>query len=190
MADPTTSETVGSPPSPLRGEIAKSALMETLQVGYLHAVAAASGCSLGKPSPDVSGTDWHLDHPSRSHATDPTQPLRVQLKCTSQITPGRLDGALYFPVTLKNEHLAHLAASPVTICRILVMMIAPRNIEEWLSASADALALRHCCYWANLEGVSITGQRKTTVRVPVKNVFDDIALCEIMRLRGQGVTPR
>ena len=186
----TSPQTKGSQPSPLRGEIAQTALMETLQVGYLHAVAAAAGCSLSKPSPDVSGTDWHLDHPSHAHVTDPTQPLRVQLKCTSQVTPSRLVGASDFPMTLRNEHLAHLAASPVTICRILVVMIAPGNIGDWLSASADALALRHCCYWANLEGVRITGQTRTTVRVPVNNVFDDVALCDIMRLRGQGVTPR
>ncbi|MDT0478138.1 DUF4365 domain-containing protein, partial [Streptomyces sp. DSM 41014] len=34
--------------APLRGSLATTACMETLQVGYLHAVAAAAGCSLSQ----------------------------------------------------------------------------------------------------------------------------------------------
>ena len=44
-----------------RGTLATTACMETLQVGYLHAVAAAAGCSLSQPFPD-NGIDWHVSH--------------------------------------------------------------------------------------------------------------------------------
>ncbi|MYV63563.1 DUF4365 domain-containing protein, partial [Streptomyces sp. SID4931] len=49
------------PDAPLRGSLATTACMETLQVGYLHAVAAAAGCSLSQPFPD-NGIDWHVSH--------------------------------------------------------------------------------------------------------------------------------
>ncbi|NEE17624.1 DUF4365 domain-containing protein, partial [Streptomyces sp. SID7499] len=45
--------------TPLRGSLATTACMETFQVGYLHAVAAAAGCSLSQPFPD-NGIDWHV----------------------------------------------------------------------------------------------------------------------------------
>ena len=41
---------------PLRGTLATTACMETLQVGYLHAVAAAAGCSLSQPFPTTAST--------------------------------------------------------------------------------------------------------------------------------------
>ena len=72
--------------APLRGTLATTACMETLQVGYLHAVAAAAGCSLSQPFPD-NGIDWHVSHSSPGHTVDDEVTIKVQLKCTYQIPP-------------------------------------------------------------------------------------------------------
>jgi hypothetical protein len=76
--------------------------------------------------------------------------------------------------------------SPVTVSTILVAMLVPREVEEWLTLTPENLLVRHCCYWVNLEGVPITGETKTTVRVPRQQVFDDSALCAIMERIGKG----
>ena len=47
-----------------------TAAMEVPQTGYLHAVAAAAGCALGKPSPHVHGTDYNVSHGSAERTTD------------------------------------------------------------------------------------------------------------------------
>ncbi|MEU6118992.1 DUF4365 domain-containing protein [Streptomyces sp. NPDC047117] len=173
-------------PVPLRGQLATTASMETLQVGYLHAVAAAAGCSLAQPFPD-NGIDWHVSHSAPGHTIDDEVTIKVQLKCTYQVRP-RPPGAS-FGFTLDNEHLVKLARTPVAVHKILVVMLVPRSPEDWLLASHDRLELRHCCYWINLAGRQATGRRKTTVRIPTTRVFDDRALSEIMTRVGAGGRP-
>jgi hypothetical protein len=179
-----------SAPPTLRGEIAVSARQETLQVGYLHAVAAAAGCTLASPSPDVHGTDWNVEHPHSSHTTDPVAQIKVQLKATYQVKPDDLAGKTDFAFTLKNKHLNKLNMKSPLIPRLLVVLVMPDVVENWLLSSPDQLNLRHCAYWVNLAGLAATGVERTTVRVPVKNVFDDIGLCKIMEQVGKGVTPK
>jgi hypothetical protein len=61
LPDATVNATPDSPKAlaePLRGDVHVTASMEMLQTGYLHAVAAAAGCAVGKPLPDVHGIDW------------------------------------------------------------------------------------------------------------------------------------
>jgi Domain of unknown function (DUF4365) len=160
--------------------------METLQIGYLHAVAAAAGCTLASPTPD-RGFDWNVSHEHDLHTVDSEPTIKVQLKSTSQIAP-HPDGDT-FAITLENDHLRKLAQSPVTIPRLLVAMIIPRDIGDWVTVEPDYMTLRHCAYWANLEGHPITGATRTTVRVNTQYVFDDQALCRIMQQVGAGVTP-
>ncbi|CAM5555604.1 hypothetical protein SALBM135S_04490 [Streptomyces alboniger] len=179
--------------APPRGTLATTACMETLQVGYLHAVAAAAGCSLSQPFPD-NGIDWHVSHSAPGHTVDDEVTIKVQLKCTYQIPPVAAspdDGATRpaFSFTLDNAHLEKLARTPVSVHKILVVMIAPRSQDDWLRAGHDRLDLRHCCYWTNLAGHPVTGRRRTTVRVPTSRIFDDRTLCEIMTRVGRGGRP-
>ncbi len=180
------------PPAPARGTLATTACMETLQVGYLHAVAAAAGCSLSQPFPD-NGIDWHVSHSAPGHTVDDEVTIKVQLKCTYQIPP-RSPGLAFssfpfFSFTLDNGHLAKLARTPVSVHKILVVMLVPRSQDDWLRADHDRLDLRHCCYWMNLAGHPLTGRHKTTVRIPTSRIFDDRALCEIMARVGTGGRP-
>ncbi|MEV5988146.1 DUF4365 domain-containing protein [Streptomyces sp. NPDC052051] len=173
--------------SPSRGALAITACMETLQVGYLHAVAAAAGCSLSQPFPD-NGIDWHISHTAPGHTVDDEATIKVQLKCTYQLPP-RGPADRFFSFTLDNEHLTKLARTPVSVHKILVVMLAPRSQDDWLRAGHDRLDLRHCCYWANLAGHPVTGRRRTTVRISTARIFDDRALCEIMTRVGTGGRP-
>lgn len=84
--DPRTGTPGDARTGPLRGTLATTACMETLQVGYLHAVAAAAGCSLSQPFPD-NGIDWHVSHGAPEHVVDDEVTIKVQLKATYQIPP-------------------------------------------------------------------------------------------------------
>ncbi|RSS23611.1 DUF4365 domain-containing protein [Streptomyces sp. WAC08452] len=191
--------------APSRGSLAVTACMETLQVGYLHAVAAAAGCSLSQPFPD-NGIDWHVSHSAPGHTVDDEVTIKVQLKATYQLAPNPparrppppstergapppRHAGRFFSFTLDNDHLAKLARTPVSVHKILVVMIVPRSRDQWLRAGHDRLDLRHCCYWTNLAGHPITGRRRTTVRIPTARIFDDRALCEIMTRVGTGGKP-
>ncbi|CCB77978.1 conserved protein of unknown function [Streptantibioticus cattleyicolor NRRL 8057 = DSM 46488] len=160
--------------------------METLQVGYLHAVAAAAGCSLAQPYPD-NGIDWHVSHTSPGHLVDDEVTIKIQLKATYQVAPH--PPGPFFSFTLDNDHLVKLARHPVSVHKILVVMLVPRGQERWIGAGHERMELRHCCYWTNLAGHPVTGRHKTTVRIPTARIFDDRALCEIMARVGAGGRP-
>lgn len=160
--------------------------MEMLQDGYVRAVAAASGCTMAKPEPD-DGIDWLLGHTSSAHKDDPQVDLKVQLKSTHQCQPNPESG--FVSVKLKNDRFRLLAQHPVTIHRILVALIIPREVDKWVSAAHDYLELRHCAYWVNIAGLQPSGEKETAVRVPTTQVFDDVALCGIMQRIGSGGSP-
>ena len=111
----------------------------------------------------------------------------MQLKCTYQVAPN--PPGRFFSFTLDNDHLRKLARTPVSVHKILVVMLVPRTQDDWLRAGHDRLDLRHCCYWVNLAGHAITGRTRTTVRIPTNRIFDDRALCEIMTRVGTGGRP-
>ncbi|NKQ55379.1 DUF4365 domain-containing protein [Amycolatopsis sp. K13G38] len=161
--------------------------MEILQIGYLHAVAAAAKCSIATPNPDKK-LDWIVTHQSSAHtAGDDEVTLKLALKATKQVAASPKGDS--FPFTLKNEHLEYLNYINPTVNRIMVVMLLPPKIEDWIVARGDYLELRHCCYWVNLSGEAISGEKRTTVRVPTNQVFDDEALCGIMGRIGSGGRP-
>lgn len=176
----------GQNSGPLRGDLRIKSRMEMLQDGYIRAVAAAAGCTMAKPEPD-DGIDWVLTHTSTKHPGDPQVDLKVQLKSTSQSQPNPQSG--YVSVKLSNARFELLAQNPVIVHRILIALIIPKNVEKWVRASHNYMELRHCAYWVNIAGAKPTGTEESSVRVPTSNVFDDIALCDIMRRVGSGGTP-
>ncbi|TKA00106.1 DUF4365 domain-containing protein [Actinacidiphila oryziradicis] len=175
-----------APASPLRGELEQKRRMEMLQDSYLRAVAAAAGCTMAKPDPD-DGIDWQLCHSSESHTTDCQIDLKIQLKSTWTSAPNPANG--FVSVTVANDRLRMLARTRVTVHRILVAMIVPENVADWIDASHDIFQLRHCAYWRSVTGVEPSGREKTAVRVSTSQIFDDVALCGIMERIGKGGTP-
>lgn len=171
----------------LRGDLADTASMEILQIGYLHAVAAAAKCSIATPNPDKR-LDWLVTHQSSSHtAGDDEVTLKLALKATTTVPANPTGNSFSF--TLKNEHLEYLTYLQPTVNRILVVMLLPSNIDDWIIAHSNYLELRHCCYWVNLSGHPITGRDRTTIRIPTNQLFDDRALCGIMARIGSGGRP-
>ncbi len=116
------------------------------------AVAAAAGCSLSQPFPD-NGIDWHVSHSAPGHTVDDEVTVKVQLKATYQVAPNPARAS--FSLHLDNAHLRKLARTPVSVHKILVVMLVPRSRDDWLRAGHDRLDLRHCCYWTNLAGHSV-----------------------------------
>lgn len=169
-----------------RGAIDRSRSMETLQTAYLHAVVAAAGCSLSSPTPD-NGVDWIVSHEGE-HKVDPEPSIKVALKATQQLHPD--PSGLHFKFSLTRAHFDKLAASPVTLTRLLIVMIVPSAMEDWITSTPIDFIMRHRCYWVNMEGEKSNGKASQTVAVPTANVFDDEALCEILCEVGAGGVPR
>jgi hypothetical protein len=171
---------------PLRGEIAvtrKTDLMELVQEAQFRAAAAAAGCPIAKPVPD-DGMDWVVFHRNADHLVAPQVSIEVQLRSTSRIAPPLGDK---FAFALDNDTFDRLT-EPTIFPRVLIVCILPPDIEDWVRADRveDIFQLRHLSYWYSPRGVTKTGRTQTTVHIPTSQVFDDVALCDIMQRVGKG----
>ena len=167
--------------TPLRGDIAvrqRTNLMEQIHNAQFTASAAAAGCSVAKPCPD-DGLDWVVMHRTANHPKRRQAQIEVQLRSTSQITPPDGDN---FPFPVDNATFDRLTEDAY-YQRLLIVCLLPANIEEWIYADrlGSVFQLRHLSYWRSLRNEPRTGNTQTTVRIDTANVFDDLALCEIMK---------
>lgn len=173
----------------LRGDIAltrKTDLMEKVQDAQFRASAAAAGCTIAKPEPD-DGIDWIVTHRSSNHLIGRRVNIEVQLRSTSQLAPP-LGDDISFPLDTDTfDRLTEESYYP----RLLIVCILPEKIEDWIYAdrASDIFQLRHLSYWFNVRNSRRTGVTKTTVHIPTTQIFDDRALCDIMRRVGRGEVP-
>lgn len=148
---------------------------EEFSYAYVHAIAAAVGYSCEK-SPrllDLDGIDLTI-RASGNYRVRKRSILDLQVKCTSDFKILKKDG-IKFPLLVHNYE--DLISEINTIPCILVVVIIPENVDEWLIHSPDELRLRRCGYWKSLKGAPPTSNRKTiTIDIPYRNQFTPNAL--------------
>jgi hypothetical protein len=158
---------------------------ELFSDAFIHAVSARAGCALSKPSIDRTSVDWMV------HAVTGRYPqLNIQLKCTSKIEPwdDEAESFSFFLDNLKNYE--DLIARDVLVPMILVVVLVPDKIADWLEVTDEHFLLRRCAYWVSLRGESpTTNTSGITIKVPVTQVFDHEALEDIMTRLEQGGLP-
>jgi hypothetical protein len=140
---------------------------------FILAIAAVAGCSAAKPSVDNDTIDWTLSNRL------PRRPkIDIQLKCT-QDDSGTPD-SIRFVLSMKNYR--DLILADVSIPRILVVVIVPTDIADWLDMTPASLALRRHAYWVSLSGQPESENETTiTVEVPRTNSFSVAVLEGLMQ---------
>ncbi|MGI2906403.1 DUF4365 domain-containing protein [Tolypothrix sp. VBCCA 56010] len=112
--------------------------------------------------------------------------LELQLKSTS--TDVLDENAIRYPIKLKNYD--DLRITNFAIPRILVVILIPENLADWLQQSEQELCMKYCGYWVSLRGMPQTQNSTTvTITIPKTNQFTVVALQSIMQGIGQGVKP-
>jgi len=158
---------------------------EEFSIAYVHAVASAAGCAvdhvrIDNDSVDLTILSWDARGAVRSPRMD------VQMKCTS--APASTATAIAFRLPMKN--FTDLRADNVQVPRILVAMVVPDAVADWLNQSEQETALRHCAYWLSLRGHTASSNRGSLmVHVPRTNLFTVAALAGIMQGLSQAVIP-
>lgn len=157
-------------------------LMELFQESIVGAIAAAAGCNVGVPRID-NGIDLDLTH---EMPNDEDAMLRVQLKAVS--SGWNADNSKISAKMHKTRYNKMRRLNP-SLAQIIVIMDLPANQEEWIRSEHPFTLAQHLCYWANLAGEpEFRGAGDmVTVSATADNVFDDVALCQIMaRIRAGG----
>lgn len=74
---------------------------------------------------------------------------------------------------------------------IFLLMATCREQARWTECNHDALTVRHCCYWAYLEGYEIEpGVQSPSVTIRTVNLFDAETLTRIMDKLDRGESLR
>jgi len=74
--------------------------------------------------------------------------------------------------------------------RILVVVLVPENLADWLVHSEDELSMRHCGYWVSLRGQLETSNATTvTVELPRSNQFTVEAVVSMFQRISNGGFP-
>jgi hypothetical protein len=90
---------------------------------------------------------------------------------------------------VKIKNYDDLRDDTVMVPRILVVVLVPDDISDWMQHTEPELLLRRCGYWCSLRGLEPT-QNKQTVSVSIDraNLFSPDGLGQIMeRLRTGGL---
>ena len=111
--------------------------------------------------------------------------IETQLKCTSQDVL-RHDH-LAFPLSIKNYD--ELRCVDYQVQRILIVVLVPTAVNDWMAQSEESLALRRCGYWATLRGEpEVANETQITVYLPRVQIFSVDDLRAIMvRVAGGGL---
>ena len=158
---------------------------EQLSNVYLQAVTTVAGYSLYRPSVDDNSVDWGIAAKGVMGRIRAPR-LELQLKSTSRDLLD--DKYLRYPLKLKNYD--DLRLLDFAIPRILIVLVLPENLADWLQQSEEELCLRYCAYWVSLRGIPETPNTTTvTISLPRSNQFTATALESIMQRIGQGVEP-
>ena len=158
---------------------------EAISRAYVKAVAAAAGFATYQPSVDDDSIDLGIAASSTSGCAKRPR-LEMQLKCTASVPPE--EPTLSFPIKKKNYD--DLRPSEVAIPRILLVMLVPDNLADWLNHTERELAIRRCTYWLSLRDMPETmNEKSVTVAIPRTNVFSVDGLRSMMNRIDQGGLP-
>lgn len=153
---------------------------EQFSRAWLAAIAATAGVASAIPCPDEDSIDVTLSLRGGSGAIRSPK-LDVQLKGTEHDLP-----ANDFKFVLSKKNYDDLRADDVAVPRILVVVMVPGDIADWLTHRPDEMALRRCGWWMSLKGaLASSSLQSVTVTVPAANVLTAPVLFGIMgRISG------
>jgi hypothetical protein len=158
---------------------------EEFSCAYIKAVASVAGYTVeNKLRPmDNAGVDVTIEVPGEiGEVLFPK--FDAQVKCTSQDILH--ENYIRFPLKVKNYNkLRH--ERPLTP-QILIIVLVPSDISEWLNISEEETLMKKCGYWISLKGWPETNNNRTiTIDIPRSNLFTPSALKSIMNTIVQGV---
>jgi uncharacterized protein DUF4365 len=162
-----------------------NAQKEQFSNAYVRAVAAAAGYNVYKPEVDDDSVDWAIcERGSRGSIRSPR--FELQLKCSSRDILN--EHHVSFPLKTKNyDDLRH---DDYQVPRILVVVLVPDQVAEWIDQCEESLELYHCGYWLSLRGMTESSNVNTvTVHLPRTQIFSAADVRNIMHRISNGGLP-
>lgn len=152
---------------------------------YVRAVATVAGFVISEPEVDDDSVDIGIAA-SGARKTRRKPKVDLQLKCTDMNVVSAT--SINYPLKLKNYE--DLRPVELLVPRILVVVVVPDQLADWMAHSEFELALRKCGYWVSLRGLpATTNTTSVTIEIPRSNLFDPTQLSGIMARIDSGGLP-
>jgi hypothetical protein len=127
---------------------------------YVRAVAHAAGFFVQEATRTFDGDGVDVTLLARGNGGAVRSPrLDLQLKATSTAVSGDT-----FPFDLDVKNYEELRSDLLQVPRILVVVVVPADVSDWVTATEQELTVRHCGYWKSLRGEP-SSSNSTTVRI-------------------------
>jgi hypothetical protein len=160
---------------------------ERFSEAYVRAVVAAAGMHVEPRTVDVDSIDGSILYTGELNGVFSPQ-IGFQLKCTASEAARTTPAEFSFTLPVKNYN--ELRVSNTTIPRILIIVVVPTEIRDWVIHSDDALLVKRCAYWRSLEGVTPTGNLSSkTVSISKSQSLTVDALKQMMSNVAGGGSP-
>jgi Domain of unknown function (DUF4365) len=157
---------------------------EDFSYAYIYAVASSVGYSLQAATRrlDDSGIDATITVPGKINSRRLPR-FDVQIKSTSRNILN--SESIKFRLTAKNYD--ELRENDPFVPQLLIVVLIPSDINNWLSQTEESLCLKRCAYWFSLRGRPPLDQQSTiTIEIPRQNIFSPNALKTIMERIAAG----
>lgn len=161
---------------------------EQFSKAYIRAIASVAGYATYEHTVDDDSIDLGISSRGKSGSKKSPR-LEIQLKCPYRHNVINPSGTASYVISTKNYD--DLRDPDVYVPRILVVVVIPRDISDWIDDTSDQeLLVRHCAYWASLRGRGPSANTKTvTVNLPSTNLFTVNALKSLMDTVAAGGAP-
>jgi hypothetical protein len=158
---------------------------EQFSRAYIQAVAARAGFAWSAPSVDDDSVDMVL-HQTGGGGTVRSPKVELQVKCKAAQTP--TGDRISYSLKLKNYD--DLRYTDLLVPRILVVVLVPDNLCDWLDQNEARMALRRCAYWISIRGEpQLENATGRNINIPRAQRFTVESLQEIMQRIGRGGLP-
>jgi Domain of unknown function (DUF4365) len=159
---------------------------EQFSNAYLLAVATVAGLKLAKTDVDDDSIDFSISGKGFSGAYSRAQ-LDVQLKCYIHHECIGKDGFTY-PLKIKNYD--DLRATDIMVPRLLIVVVVPKQVPDWLTQSDNEAQMKYCGYWQSVRDRPETPNTSTvSISIPQSNRLDVQGLTDLMERVASGETP-
>ncbi|GLX96122.1 DUF4365 domain-containing protein [Herbidospora sp. NBRC 101105] len=157
---------------------------EQFSLAFVHAITAAARCKISDLRVDDERVDFTVRQ-TANHRVYSSAVVDVQMKCTEQDVL-KDDGVHW---RLSRDHYDALRDPHTYNRKILVVLLVPSRLGEWLEVSDEGMLLRRSAYWTCLEGGASIDTDSKTVVLPRERVFTVGQLLAILQRVGDGGAP-
>lgn len=158
---------------------------EQFSKAYVRAVVSVAGYTIYEPVVDDDSVDIGIAARG-GRGTTRSPKLDLQLKCTERDVLS--DEECRFQLSIKNYN--DLRGEGLQVPRVLVVLIVPDELDNWVSQSEEEMIVRRCAYWVSLREYKETANiSSVTIPIPRDNIFSVDALKEIMDMIASGRRP-